>query len=254
MTALLIAHNTFREAVRDRVLAGILVAGLVLLGLTRVGSSLAMGEDLRLTVDLGLSVISLLGLLVILMVGASLVAKEIERRTVFNLLSRPLPRPIYLIGKWAGLSAALAAVAVVLGLALSLLVTVLGHAGHVPAIAQATYLAVLELSLLTSLAVLFSALSTPVLSALYTLGFFLAGQWVDDLRLFATNLPVGLREILRFTADVLPNLPLFNMRSLAAAGEPTTWLHLGLASAYMLLYTGCVLALAAAAFESRDFK
>ena len=252
--ALIIAHNTFREAVRDRVLAGIVVGGLVLLGLTRVGSSLAMGEDLRLTVDMGLSVVSLLGLLVILMVGASLVAKEIDRRTVFNLLSRPLPRPVYLVGKWAGLSGALAAVALVLATALCVIVTALGRPQHVPAILQATYLALLELALLTSLAVLFSALSTPVLSALYTLGFFLAGQWVDDLRTFAANMPDGLRETLRVLADVLPNLPLFNMRSLAAAGETTTALHLGLASGYALLYIGCVLALAAAAFESRDFK
>ncbi len=252
--ALIIAHNTFREAVRDRMLAGLLVGGLVLLGLTRLGSGLAMGEDLRLTVDMGLTVISLLGLLVILMVGSSLVGKEIERRTVFNLLSRPMPRPLYLLGKWAGLSSALATVAVVLGAALSLLIAALGHANHIPAILQATYLAVLELALLTSLAVLFSALSTPVLSALYTFGFFLAGQWVDDLRTFAENLPAGVRDLLRLLADVLPNLPLFNMRSLAAAGEPTSLLHLGLATAYAALYIGCVLALAAAAFESRDFK
>lgn len=254
MSALVIAQNTFREAVRDRVLAGILAGGFVLLGLTRVGSALAMGEDLRLTIDMGLTIISLLGVLVILMVGASLVGKEIERRTVFNLLSRPLPRPVYLIGKWAGLSAALATVALVLGTALALLVSALGHPGHVPAIAQATWLAVLELSLLTSLAVLFSALSTPVLSALYTFGFFLAGQWCDDLRLFASNLPAGLREILRLCADVLPNLPLFNMRSLAAAGETTSALHLGIATTYAGLYIACVLALASAAFESRDFK
>jgi len=254
MNALLIAQNTFREAVRDRVLAGILAGGLVLMALTRVGSSLAMGEDLRLTVDLGLSSISLLGLLVILLVGTSLVAKEIERKTIFNLLSRPLPRPVYLIGKWAGLTGALALVALVLGTALSLLVTLLGAPGHVPSIVQATYLAVLELSLLTSLAVLFSALSTPVLSALYTLGVFLAGQWCDDLRRMAVKLPAGARELISTVADVLPNLPLFNMRSLAAAGDTTGLAHLGLATGYAVLYCACVLALASAAFESRDFK
>ena len=254
MNALLIAQNTFREAVRDRVLAGILVGGLVLLGLTRVGSALAMGEDLRLTVDLGLSSISLLGLLVILLVGTSLVAKEIERKTIFNLLSRPLPRPIYLLGKWVGLSGALALVACVLGTALSLIVSALGAGHHVPAIAQATYLAILELALLTSLAVLFSALSTPVLSALYTLGFFLAGQWCDDVRRFASQLPPGLREVLATVADVLPNLPLFNMRALAAHGDTTGLAHLGLATGYAALYCACVLALASAAFESRDFK
>jgi ABC-type transport system involved in multi-copper enzyme maturation permease subunit len=254
MNALLIAHNTFREAIRDRVLAGTVTAGLVLMIVTQIARPLAMGEGLRLTVDLGLSSITLLGLLVVLMVGTSLVAKEIERRTIFNLLSRPIARPVYLIGKWAGLAGALWAVAIVLGLALCAVVALMGSAGYARAIAEAVYLAGLELSVVTALAVLFSALSTPLLSSLYTLGFFLAGQWCDDLRSFATHAPQGAREALQASANLLPNLPLFDMRSLAASGEATSAVHLGLASAYALLYCGCVLALGAAAFESRDFK
>lgn len=254
MTTVLIAQNTFREAIRDRVLAGVVAGGLVLLALTQVAQPLAMGEGLRLTVDLGLSAISMLGLLVVLMVGTSLVAKEIERRTIFNLLSRPLPRSVYLVGKWLGLSGALWAVSAVLGVALWLLLVLLGHASYGAAIAQAVYLAGLELSLITSLAVMFSALSTPVLSSLYTLGFFLAGQWSDDLRSFASKAPESLRAALEAIANLLPNLSLFNMRTLAAAGEPTTLVHLGVATAYAALYCGCVLALGAAAFESRDFK
>ena len=254
MTALLIAQNTFREVVRDRVLAGIVAGGIVLLALTRVAAPLAMGEDLRLTVDIGLSSISWLGMLVILTLGAALVSKEIDRRTIFNLLSRPLPRPLYLVGKWLGLSAALGVVALLLGSALGILLATAGRASYAIAIAQAVYLAGLELAVITSLAVMFSALSTPVLSALYTLGFFLAGQWCDDVRRLAVKVPAGGRELLETLANLLPNLSMFNMRSLAASGDPTTALHLVLATAYAALYCGCVLALAAAAFESRDFK
>ena len=250
----LIAHSTFREAVRDRVLAGIVVAGLALLALTRVASPLAMGEDLRLTVDMGLSAITWLGLVVVLMVGASLVSKEIDRRTIFNLLSRPLPRSFYLVGKWAGLTAALWTVAVVLGSALALVVTMLGHGAWLPAIAQAVLMAGLELAVLCAIAVMFSALSKPVLSALYTLGLFLAGQWTDDLRRFALQAPGGLRVLLQGAADLLPNLSLFNMRSLASLGDCTTPAHLAVACGYAALYCGCILLLGAAAFESRDFK
>ena len=250
----LIARNTFREAVRDRVLAGIVVAGLALLALTRLASPLAMGEGLRLTVDLGLSGITWLGLVVVLMVGSSLVSKEIDRRTIFNLLSRPLPRPYYLVGKWAGLTAALASVAVILGLALAGMLVLLGHAEALPAIAQAVVLAVLELAVVCSIAVMFSALSTPVLSALYTLGLFLAGQWTDDLRRFAEHAPGSLGTILTTAANLLPNLSLFNMRSLASLGTCTTIEHLAVATGYAALYCGCVLLLGAAAFESRDFK
>jgi Cu-processing system permease protein len=254
MSATLIAQNTFREATRDRVLAGVTVAGLVFLGVTQIAGPLALGEGTRLTVDLGLSCISVLGLLVVLLVGTSLVAKEIERRTIYNLLSRPIHRPAYLVGKWAGLTLALWTVAASLGFALWLVMVLRGHAGHGPALAQATYLAALELAVITSIAVFFSALSTPVLSSLYTLGLVLAGQWSYDLRSLAGRFPSPLADLLRFAADLLPNLPLFNMRTLASTGDTTTLAHLGIATAYAALFSACALALGAAAFESRDFK
>ena len=254
MTALLIARNTYREATRDRVLAGMAVTGVVFLLLIQVLTPLALGEGRRLTMDLGLSAISMLGLLVVLLVGTSLVAKEIERRTIFNLLSRPIARPLYLIGKWAGLVGAVWTIAVVLALAQWALLAMRGTGAWGPALFQATYLAGLELSVITALAVMFSALSTPVLSALYTLACYCVGQWCYDLRAFSQQFPPVLRDTIDVLANLVPNLPLFNMRTLAAEGLTTSPLHLGIASGYAVLYCGCVLALAAAAFESRDFK
>ena len=182
MIAAVIARNTYREATRDRVLLGMASAGVVFLVAIQGLTPLALGEGTRLVVDLGLSAISMLGLLVVLLVGTSLVAKEIERRTIYTLLSRPIARPVYLIGKWAGLTASVWSIAAVLGVALWLVLCARGHSGFGPAIAQATYLAMLELAVVTSIAVMFSALSTPALSALYTLGAYCAGQWCYDLR------------------------------------------------------------------------
>ncbi len=254
MIPLLVARNTFREATRDRMVAGVTLAGLGALACTQLVSPLALGEGRRLTVDLGLSAISMLGLLVVLLAGTSLVAKEVERRTIYNLLSRPIARSAYLVGKWAGLTAALWAVCAVLGLALWALVALRGLHGQAPVLAQAVYLAGLELAVVTALAVMFSALSTPALSALYTLGFFLVGSWSYDLRLFAARAQGPLGTLLSAIANLVPNLPLFNMRTLAAAGQATTPLHLALATAYAAVYVTCVLCLATAAFESRDFK
>lgn len=254
MITALIARNTYREATRDRVLAGVTAAGLALLAITQVASPLALGESTRLTVDLGLSAISLLGVLVVLLVGTSLVAKEIDRKTIYNLLSRPIARPAYLVGKWAGLTLALWTVIAVLAAALWLVLAVRGHGAYAPSLAEAAWMAALELAVVTAIAVLFSALSTPVLSSLYTLGLFVAGQWCYDLRDVAGRLPRELGTPLRLVCDVLPNLPVFNMRTLAAGGEPTSLAHLAIATTYAALYVGCALALAAAAFESRDFK
>ena len=254
MIPLVVAHNTFREATRDRMLAGIVTAGLLMIGGTQIVGVLALGEGRRITVDLGLSSIGLLGMFVVLLVGTSLVAKEIERRTIFNLLSRPIARHEYLIGKWAGLSAALWAVCAILGLALWGVLAARGGANFGPGLAQAVYLTGLELSVVTAIAVLFSALSTPVLSALYTLACYLIGQWSYDLRSFAERAPEPLGLVLASIANVVPNLPLFNMRALASGANVTSLDHMLIATLYALTYCGCALALATAAFESRDFK
>ena len=254
MSVGLIAHNTFRESTRDRVLAGVAIAGLAVILMTLPMGSLALGEAQRLTVDLGLTAIAFFGILIVLLVGTNLVAKEIERRTIYNLLSRPLSRPAYLIGKWIGLSASLWVVALVLGATLCTLLAARGFGSYAAAVMEAAYLAGLELTVVTALAVLFSALSTPVLSALYTLGFYCAGQWSWDLRDFARHAPAALGSTLNVIANLVPNLPIFNMRSLAAHGDVTTPFHLGLATLYALVYSGCALCLAAVAFESRDFK
>jgi ABC-type transport system involved in multi-copper enzyme maturation permease subunit len=254
MTIPLIARNTFREATRDRVVAGVVTAGIVVILATQALRGLALGEGFRLTIDLGLTSISVFGLLIVLLVGTNLVAKEIERRTIYNLLSRPIGRPAYLVGKWLGLSGTLWLVAGALVSALWVVLALQGHGGTGLVLLEAAYLAGLELTVVTAFAVLFSALSTPVLSALYTLGFYMVGQWSWDLRDFSHQVPSTLGATLRIVADVVPNLPVFNIRTLAAHGEGTPFFHLALATLYALVYCGCVLALAAAAFESRDFK
>lgn len=254
MNILLLARNTFREATRDRVLVGALCAGGALLAMTQIVSPLALGEGHRLTVDLGLSGISLLGVGIVVLVGASLVGKEVEKRTVFNLLSRPIARYEYLVGKWAGLAATLWTTSIVLGIALWLVLLVRGHGAYGPAIAQAVFLAGLELNVITAVAVLFSALSTPVLSALYTIALYLAGQWSYDLREFAARFPPAAAGACEIAANALPNLPIFNMRSLAASGQVASLEHLGIATAYAFVYCACALCLATAAFEGRDFR
>ena len=254
MKALLIAHNTYREATRDRVLAGMVGAGLALLVISQLATPLAMGEGTRLTVDLGLSAIAMIGLLTVLLIGTSLVAKELERRTIYNLLSRPMPRSSYLVGKWMGLAAALWTVALALGLALWGLLALRGIHGRGPSVLEATYLTGLELTVVTAIAVMFSSLSTPVLSALYTLALYLVGEWSFDLRELSTKFPPPLSGIMHVVADLAPNLPLFNMRSLATEGSLAGAGHVLIATVYALVYSACMLCLAAAAFESKDFK
>jgi len=123
--ALAVARNTFREAVRDRVLFLVVGFGAVLIAASRILSPIALGEGPRITVDLGLAGLGLVGFAIVALIGTNLVYKEIERRTVHVVLSRPLSRPAYLVGKWMGLTATMAAAVLAMGTVLAVMAVLL---------------------------------------------------------------------------------------------------------------------------------
>ena len=249
-----IAANTFREVLRDRVWFVLLGFGLVLLAASRALTPLALGEGPRLTVDLGLSAVALLGLLVVTVVGASLVHQEIDRRTVHVILARPVSRTAYLLGKWAGLTAALWVTGAVMGVVLTAVAAWVRGPEAVAPTAAAVVLLCLSFAVLTALAVLFSSLSTPLLSSLYTLSLYALGWWTADIRAVAAALADPLRGVLVALSYVLPNLELFSARLAVAHAEPVPAAQLALAAVYAAGYATAVLGLAALAFRGREFK
>lgn len=255
MSAILaVARGTFREAVRDRVLFLVVGFGVAVLVLSRLLSPIAMGEGTRLTIDLGLSTLGLLGIVIVALVGTGLVHKEIERRTIHVVLSRPVSRTSYLIGKWAGLAATMtAAVFAMGGILLSVAIAMRGPAAVGP-VAQAVFLLALSNTVLAALAVLFSSLSTPILSVVYTLGLYATGYWTNDLRDFARQLPGALGSVVRGISYLIPNLDLFNLRPQVAHMETAPAVQIAIAVGYALAYAGAVLALAVVAFERRELK
>jgi Cu-processing system permease protein len=255
MNAILaVARGTFREAVRDRVLFLVLGFGGAVLVLSRLLAPIALGEGPRITVDLGLSAIGLIGIVIVVLVGTQLVHKEIERRTIHVVLSRPVSRGQYLIGKWAGLAATMA-VAVA---AMAAMLLVIGWMVRGPAIVgpilQAAFMIACANAILAALAVLFSSLSTPVLSMAYTLGLYATGFWTNDLRTLAAQMPGFVGDVVRGASYVIPNLELFNLRAQVAHGEGATLIHLALAIGYAGAYVAAALSLAVIAFERRELK
>jgi ABC-type transport system involved in multi-copper enzyme maturation permease subunit len=249
-----VARGTFREAVRDRVLFLVVGFAVIALGLSRALAPIALGEGERITIDLGLSTLGLLGIAIVVLVGTSLVHKEIERRTIHVVLSRPLSRPAYLVGKWAGLSLTMAVAVAAMGAILVGVGALLRGPTIVGPIVQAVLLVALANTVLAALATLFSSLSTPVLSVAYTLGIYAAGWWTNDLRTFAGQMPAALGDLVRAASYVLPNLELFNLRAQVAHGEGAGTLQLALAVGYAAAYVTAVLALAVVAFERRELK
>lgn len=254
MKVLALAHNTFREAVRDKVFVLVGAFGLVLVLSTIVLSPLTVGAQEKIVADIGLGAIPVFSLLVILFMGSGMLHKEIDKRTIMTILSKPITRLDYLLGKYLGLMATLvimiAAMIALFGVACGLTV-----AQFKSAYWTSFGLAACEMMVMTAVLVFFSSFSTPVLTSLFTLGVFLAGHTVQDLQRFAMVTESRVMEsILNVVRFVLPNLDLFNVRNAAVHGLPIESAHVVWAVAYGLFYTGLMLILAEFAFRRREFK
>jgi ABC-type transport system involved in multi-copper enzyme maturation permease subunit len=247
-----IALNTFREAIRDRVLYLILAFALALIAVSRFVSMLTVGSEVKIVKDLGLSAISIFGLLTAVFVGVSLVFKEIERRTVYTLLAQPVRRWQFVCGKYLGLSFVLASCVVVTGSALMAAVALQGEApwGLLPAIV----LGLVELELIAAFAILFSSFTNPILAAVGTVATYVVGHlsWSFDLLEKRVAGDAG-KTLCRGLHAVLPNLDRLNVKASAVHGIALPQGYFPAAVAYGLFYAVAIVVLACLVFERREF-
>src|SRR2546430_8930527 len=180
-----IARNAFREAVRDRVLYNLVVFALLLIAGAILLGELSAGQEAKIIVDLGLSAILLFGVFIAIFVGVGLVYKEIERRTLYAILAKPIGRGEFLLGKYLGLCLTLLVNVIVMGVGLSLALIYVKRGWNplVERIWPAILLIYVELMILTGVAMMFSAFSSPALSALLTFFVFVIGHFSADLKL-----------------------------------------------------------------------
>ncbi len=254
MRTLAIARNTIREALRDRVQWILLLYATVVVGGAFVLSPLSMGEGGRVTRDLGLAAISLVGVLLIILVGAGLVQKEIERRTVLTVLAKPLHRPEFLVGKYLGM---LGMVVVVFVQMTALLAAVIWLRDRTvsPAVLAAAGFTFGELMVMTAVVVAFSSFVSPALSGVFTLAVFVFGHFAGDLLRFADKAPsVILAAAAKGAYFVLPHLSLFNLRAEAAYGILPDPGRVAAAAAYAVLYSASLLAAASVIFSRREIR
>jgi ABC-type transport system involved in multi-copper enzyme maturation permease subunit len=263
----LVAGAVFRESVRDRVPYSMVVFAVLLIAASYLISQLTAGQDMKIIKDLGLAAIAIFGLAIAVFIGIGLVSKEVERRSVFALLAKPVSRGQFILGKYAGLVLTLAVnlsamtvafYAVLFYLDLTASETArLGWPAPAldPRLTMAVLLIVAELMLVTALALFFSTFSSPLLSAMMTLGFWVAGHFNADLRAFERVLDVPAAVYLaRGLYYLIPNLAPFNIRAEVVHGVPVAWSHVGLTLAYAVVYIAILLLAAVAVFRRRDFK
>jgi Cu-processing system permease protein len=263
----LVAGAVFRESVRDRVPYSMVVFAVLLIAASYLISQLTAGQDLKIIKDLGLASIAIFGLLIAVFIGIGLVSKEVERKSVYGLLTKPVTRSQFILGKYAGLVLTLAiniAAMVVAYYAVLYYMDVTASAATRagwpapamdPRLLLATLLIFAELAVITAVALFFSTFTSPLLAILLTLGLWIAGQFNADLRNFENVIDapaaIWVAKVLYY---VLPNLAPFNIKAEVVHGFPVSMRHVGLTLLYAAVYAGMLLVAAAAIFRRRDFK
>jgi ABC-type transport system involved in multi-copper enzyme maturation permease subunit len=249
-----IALNTVREAIRHRVLYTLLFFALALIGTGVLLASLSYVERDRILQDVGFAAIRVFAVAIAIFVGIHLVSREVERRTIFTILSKPISRSEFLLGKYFGL---------VLTLWLQIGIMALGFAGisrlaEAPvgwAHAVAVALIGAEVAVVVAVALLFSSFTTPMLASLFTAGLWLIGRLTRDLRaLGAQSDSDGIRSMTEVLYRALPDLSAFDVSLHAARGLVLTTADVVLPLVYALGYATVMLVLATLLFERRDFR
>jgi ABC-type transport system involved in multi-copper enzyme maturation permease subunit len=263
----LVAVNVFKESVRDKVLYSIIAFAILLIASSLLIGNLTAGQDVKIIKDLGLASISIFGLLIAIFIGIGLVWKEVEKRSIYTLLPKPMRRQDFLLGKYCGLVLTLiinigvmtAAFYVVLGFMQAFEPGTITAASAAPAtdpaMLKAVALIIVELMLVTAIALLFSTFSSPFLSAMLTAGLWVAGHFNTDLRNFGAVVESPmLARLTRAAYYVLPNFAAFDVKAQVVHAEAVPASYLGLTSLYGLTYIVLVLVAASLIFSRRDFK
>lgn len=254
MRTFAIAAITFKEAKRDRVLYLLFFFAALGIVASRVLAILTVGDRVKIIKDVGLASISLFGVLMAVLIGTGLVYKEIDKKTIHTLLAKPLHRAEFILGKFLGL--VLTLLLMTLSMAAIFLVIVFAHTKRIETgLLLAVAYIFLELVLLTAVAILFSSFSTPILSSLFSLGFYVIGHLSWSLDAIIKKMAPGAgRSLVRLLALVLPDLENFNFKTEVVHGLPIPPSIYLPSLLYGLCYTAFVLGLAVLIFRRRDFN
>ena len=251
-----IAANTFREAVRDRVLYNLIVFALLLMATAILFGQISIGIETVVLVNLGLTAMTFFGLAIAIFIGIGLVSKEIDKRTLYALFAHPVRRAEFIAGKFLGLA---------LTLFVNLALMTLGFLAtyfyvqwtwdwaSVPPLLIAIYFIFLQLVLATALALLFSCFSSPLLSAVFTLGLFIVGSFAADMRQLGEAMKVPwLETVTTVVYYLVPHFDNFNVISQAAYGQSVPAYLVTYNTAYAAVYTLLVVSAGGLIFHNRD--
>lgn len=262
-----VAVNVFRECVRDKVLYNLVFFAVFLISVSYLLGQLTAGQEVKIIKDLGLSATAVFGLFIAVFIGIGLVSKEVERRSIYSLLAKPLRRRDFIVGKYSGLVLTLLVNVAVMTIAQYV---VLGYMSWMeseefkrswdapatdPALLKALFLIFVELMLVTAIALFLSSFSTPMLSAVLTFGLYIVGHFNADLKHFENVVDSKPAAYLaRALYYILPNFGAFDVKAEVVHAQPVTAMYMALTTGYGIVYIAALLLSAMFIFERRDFK
>jgi ABC-type transport system involved in multi-copper enzyme maturation permease subunit len=248
-----VAANTYRETIRERVLYNLVFFAILMTLSGLLLGQISIRQDEKIIKDLGLASMEIFGTLIAVFIGVGLVSKEIERRSLYPLLAKPLGRGEFLIGKFAGLCYTLLVNVSVMTAGLYLTLAATGRRAD-PHLLKAIFPLFLGLVLVVALALFFSTLTSSAIAAVATVCVVLVGRYSDVIRNMkdvAPGTPAWLVELLYYG---LPNFRNFDLKDRVVYGDPISAGDLVGIALYAALYSTALLAGAVAAFRSRDLQ
>ena len=247
-----IALLTFKEAIRSKILYLLFFFAVGLISLSWIIGELTVGDELKIVKDLGISSIHFFGVLITVFIGIGLVFREMEKRTIYMVLSKPLRRHHFLIGKFFGMSLTLFLILFTLVTVFYLVLFLKGGAS--PRLLLSFYMIYLEWLIITGIALLFSSFSTPLLSTMLTLATFFMGHLTESLLMLKSRITSeASNAVLTGLFYALPNLEMFNIRAHMVHNLPLPDGFFPGATLYWFLYLSTLLLLAIAIFQKKDF-
>lgn len=249
-----IAVNTFREAIRDRILYLFVGFAVVMVISTKLFGLLTVGDESKVVKDIGLAAMQFFSMLIAVMMSMLLISREVDSRTVFNIISKPVGRWQFILGKYLGLVAVVAANLVFITAVLLLMVLVYTSELDLMLVFAAA-MTMLEMVVLAAFATLFAVVTRPILGSLMTLAVFVVGQTSEDLWLLTRQLPGEVtKALIAVVYYLLPNLQRFNFRTEVVHGLPIDASAVVLAVVYAAAFTVVALVLASLRFRTKDLK
>jgi Cu-processing system permease protein len=255
MTVIPIAANTLRETLRERLMYNLVVFAVVLILASLTISELTLGEQFRIVADVGTSSTQLFGTLIAVFLGVALVSRELDRRTCYAVLARPVSRAQFVVGKYAGLVAALALNVLVMALASGVVLAFytrgvaflgLGFVG-------AFSLIFVQVALCAAFAMMFATFTTPTLATIFTLSVIAAGHLFGEVRPFWVTSPIPkLKSLVKVLDFAVPNLALIDLKEALTYGDAVAWSGFAGRLAYGIAWGGFALAIGAVIFSRKD--